>query len=39
VGVLSRFMSKPRKEHWTTVKWAFRHLHGTSDMVCATKED
>eukprot|EP00253_Pinus_taeda_P016143 PITA_16143 len=21
VGVLSRFMSKPRKEHWTTVKW------------------
>eukprot|EP00253_Pinus_taeda_P029548 PITA_29548 len=21
VGVLSRFMSKPGKEHWTTVKW------------------
>eukprot|EP00253_Pinus_taeda_P006949 PITA_06949 len=31
VGVLSRFMSKPRKEHWTTVKRVFRYLHGTSD--------
>eukprot|EP00253_Pinus_taeda_P013381 PITA_13381 len=31
VGVLSRFMSKPRKEHWTTVKWVFRFLRGTSD--------
>jgi len=31
VGVLSRFMSKPRKEHWTTVKWVFRYLRGTSD--------
>eukprot|EP00253_Pinus_taeda_P021617 PITA_21617 len=31
VGVLSKFMSKPGKEHWTTVKWVFRYLHGTSD--------
>ena len=31
VGVLSRFMSNPGKENWTTVKWVFRHLHGTSD--------
>ena len=31
VGVLSRFMSKPGKEHWTTVKRVFRYLHGTSD--------
>ena len=31
VGVLSRFMSKPRKEHWTTVKQFFRFLRGTSD--------
>ena len=30
-GVLSRFMSKPGKEHWTTVKWVFRYLRGTSD--------
>eukprot|EP00253_Pinus_taeda_P003268 PITA_03268 len=31
VGVLSRFMSKPRKEHWIAVKRVFRYLHGTSD--------
>jgi len=31
VGVLSRFMSKPGKEHWIAVKWVFRYLHGTSD--------
>eukprot|EP00253_Pinus_taeda_P030870 PITA_30870 len=31
VGVLSGFMSKPRKEHWTTVKRVFRYLCGTSD--------
>ena len=31
VGVLSRFMSKPGKEHWTTVKWVFKYLCGTSD--------
>ena len=31
VGVSSRFMSKPRKEHWTTVKQVFRYLRGTSD--------
>eukprot|EP00253_Pinus_taeda_P009996 PITA_09996 len=31
VGALSRIMSKPRKEHWTTVKWVFRYLRGTSD--------
>eukprot|EP00253_Pinus_taeda_P007712 PITA_07712 len=31
VGVLSRFMSKPGKEHWTTVKWVFKYLCGASD--------
>eukprot|EP00253_Pinus_taeda_P013698 PITA_13698 len=31
VGVLSRFMSKQGKQHWTTVKLVFRYLHGTSD--------
>eukprot|EP00253_Pinus_taeda_P035768 PITA_35768 len=25
------FMSKPRKEHWTTVKWVFRYLRRTID--------
>lgn len=31
VGVLSRFMSKPRKEHWKTVNKVLRNLHGTND--------
>eukprot|EP00253_Pinus_taeda_P008798 PITA_08798 len=31
VGVLSRFMSKLGKEHWTMVKRVFRYLRGTSD--------
>jgi hypothetical protein len=30
VGVLRRYMSKPEKEHWTTVKRVFRYLHGTT---------
>jgi Fe-S cluster biosynthesis and repair protein YggX len=30
VGVLSRYMSKLEKEHWTTVKRVFRYLCGTS---------
>jgi hypothetical protein len=30
VGFLSRYMSKPRKEHWTTIKRVFRYLHGTA---------
>lgn len=31
VGVLRRFISKPGKEHSTTLKWVFRYLHDTSD--------
>eukprot|EP00253_Pinus_taeda_P006104 PITA_06104 len=31
MGVLSRFMSKPGKEHWRAVKRVFRYLRGTSD--------
>jgi hypothetical protein len=29
VGFLSKYMSKPRKEHWTIVKRVFRYLCGT----------
>jgi hypothetical protein len=28
VGVLSRYMSKPGKEHWTTINRVFRYLCG-----------
>jgi hypothetical protein len=30
VGVLRRYVSKPRKENWTTIKRVFKYLHGTT---------
>ena len=39
VGVLSRFMSKLGKEHWTTVKRVFRYLRGTSEYGLCYKEE
>jgi hypothetical protein len=30
VGVLSKYMSKPGKDHWTTIKRVFRYLRGTA---------
>jgi ATP-binding cassette subfamily B (MDR/TAP) protein 1 len=30
VSVVSRFMSKPGKEHWKAVQWILRYLRGTS---------
>ena len=30
MGVVSRFMSHPRIEHWHVVKWILRYLRGTS---------
>ena len=32
VGVVSRFLSDPGKEHWAAVKWILRYLQGTSKM-------
>ena len=31
VGVVSRFMSRPRKQHWEAVKWILRYLKGSLD--------
>ena len=31
VGVVSRFLKNPRKEHWEAVKWILRYLRGSSD--------
>jgi hypothetical protein len=31
VGVLSRYMSKPGKEHWTVIKMVFKYLCGTTN--------
>lgn len=32
VGVVSRFLSNPGKEHWNAVKWILRYLRGTSKL-------
>jgi hypothetical protein len=32
VGVVSRYMSNPGKEHWTAVKWILRYLKGTANV-------
>ena len=33
VGVLTRYMGNPGKEHWAAVKWILRYLRGTP-IVC-----
>ena len=35
VGVVSRFMVNPGKDHWEVVKWIFRYLRGSSKL-CLT---
>lgn len=32
VGVVSRFLSNPGKQHWEAVKWILRYLRGTSNL-------
>lgn len=40
VGVVSRFMSNPGREHWEAVKWLLRYLKGTSKVaLCFSKKD
>ena len=31
VGVVSRYMNNPDKEHWEAVKWILRYLRGTTN--------
>ena len=38
VGVVSRFMVNPSKDHWEAVKWIFRYLRGSSKL-CLTFGD
>ena len=33
VGVVSRYMNNPGKEHWMAVKWILRYLKGTTDQA------
>ncbi|CAH9120743.1 unnamed protein product [Cuscuta epithymum] len=32
VGVVSRFLSNPGREHWEAVKWILRYLRGSSSL-------
>ena len=37
VGVVSRFISRPGKQHWEAIKWILRYLKGSSDTyLCFT---
>ncbi|RVW77419.1 Retrovirus-related Pol polyprotein from transposon TNT 1-94 [Vitis vinifera] len=37
MGVVSRFMSRPGKQHWEAVKWILRYLKGSLDTcLCFT---
>jgi hypothetical protein len=38
VGVVSKYMENPGKEHWATMKWVLRYLRGTSNY-CITFND
>jgi hypothetical protein len=31
MGVVSRYMANPDKEHWNAVQWIFKYLRGTSN--------
>lgn len=38
VGVVSRYMSNPGKQHWEAVKWILRYLKGSSNTsLCFTR--
>ncbi|GJR87473.1 retrovirus-related pol polyprotein from transposon TNT 1-94 [Tanacetum coccineum] len=40
VGVVSRFMSNPGREHWESVKWLLRYLKGTSKTTfCFSRKE
>ncbi|GKA86888.1 retrovirus-related pol polyprotein from transposon TNT 1-94 [Tanacetum coccineum] len=40
VGVISRFMSNPGREHWEAVKWLLRYLKGTSKAtLCFNRKE
>ena len=33
IGVVSRYMSNPGKQHWEAVKWILRYLRGTTGLA------
>ncbi|KAI9188574.1 hypothetical protein LWI28_025413 [Acer negundo] len=39
VGVVSRYMSNPGKQHWETVKWILRYLRGATEKCLTFRKD
>jgi ATP-binding cassette subfamily B (MDR/TAP) protein 1 len=39
VGVVSRYMSNPGKQHWEVVKWILKYLRGTTEKCLTFKKD
>ncbi|KAK0573601.1 hypothetical protein LWI29_010645 [Acer saccharum] len=39
VGVMSRYMSNPGKQHWEAVKWILRYLRGTTEKCLTFRKD
>ena len=40
VSLVSRFMSKPSKDHWKAVKWLLRYVKGSIDIgLCYEAND
>ncbi|KAG7598335.1 Reverse transcriptase RNA-dependent DNA polymerase [Arabidopsis suecica] len=39
VGVISRYMSQPAKDHWLAVKWVMRYIKGTLDTKLCYKRN
>jgi hypothetical protein len=39
VGVVSRYMSNPGKQHWEAVKWILRYLRGTTEKCLTFRKD
>jgi ATP-binding cassette subfamily B (MDR/TAP) protein 1 len=39
VGVVSRYMSNPGKQHWEVVKWILRYLRGTTEKCLTFRKD
>lgn len=39
VGAVSWFISNTEKEHWTTAKWIFRYVRGSSKLCLCFNND
>ena len=39
IGVVSRFLANPIKEHWEAVKWIFRYLRGNSKLLYVLEKE